>query len=390
MATLSSASRPIAETASVSFSHEFDSEVGAVSKSAPHIRGLKAEVLRRAIGYSQFSGRWYHKLMVTDMESWISGLAQHGYAILFAAVFLETVGLPVPAALALLIAGAAAAGGSLQVPYALGGTLLVMLTGDTLMFLLGRYTGWWLLGILCRISLNPESCILRSADAFYRRGRALLVVAKFIPGINTMAPPLAGSMNMRFMPFLRLDLVGAVLYIGAYFGVGFIFSDALMAVTRGYQAFGRVMAWAVIALVTGYVGFRLWLWIRSRSLRPVPLAVPSDVARELSIGSCVVYDARSHGYFDARAMRIRGSKRLDPNALHQFDEQFPDGSQVYLYCTCAREATSTRVARELRERLDESQVRIAVIKGGLRAWKRAGLPLEAVPSDDITALPIFG
>ena len=327
--------------------------------------------------------------IVTDMESWISGLAQHGYSILFATVFLEAVGLPVPAALALLIAGAAAAGGSLRASYALGGALLAISTGDTLMFLLGRYTGWWLLGILCRISLNPESCILRSADSFYRRGRALLVIAKFIPGINTMAPPLAGSMNMRFMPFLRLDLAGAALYAGVYFWAGFIFSDALVVVTRGYQAFGRVMVWAVMALVAGYVGFRVWLWIKSRSLRAVPLAVPSEVAREMSIGSCVVYDARSHGYFDARAMRIKGSKRLDPNALNQFDEKFHDGSQVYLYCTCAREATSTRVARELRNRLDENRVRIAVIRGGLRAWKKAGLPLEAVPSDDITALPLF-
>ena len=125
------------------------------------------------------------------MDSWISGFAQHGYAILFAVVFLEAVGLPVPAALALLIAGGAAANGTLQPSYALCGAILAMLTGDTLMFLMGRYTGWWLLGILCRISLNPESCILRSADSFYRRGRILLVVAKFIPGVNAMTPPLA-------------------------------------------------------------------------------------------------------------------------------------------------------------------------------------------------------
>jgi len=141
------------------------------------------------------------------MESWISGLALHGYSVLFAAVFLEAVGLPIPAALALLIAGGASARGSLQGSYALGGAFLAMIAGDTLMFAMGRYTGWWLLGVLCRISLNPESCILRSADSFYRRGRALLVVAKFIPGINTMAPPLAGCMNMSLTQFLGLDLV---------------------------------------------------------------------------------------------------------------------------------------------------------------------------------------
>jgi membrane protein DedA with SNARE-associated domain len=164
------------------------------------------------------------------MESWISELAQHGYSILFAGVFLEAIGLPVPAALILLIAGGAAANGTLQSGYALSGAVVVTLAGDTLMFLLGRYTGWWLLGLLCRISLNPESCVLRAADAFYRRGRMLLVLAKFIPGINTMAPPLAGSMNMRFWPFIQLDLAGSVLYVGTCFGIGFIFSGALTGI----------------------------------------------------------------------------------------------------------------------------------------------------------------
>src|SRR6202140_3624869 len=168
------------------------------------------------------------------MGSLNSALMQHGYAILAVIVFLEAIGVPVPAAVALLIAGGAVARGVLQAQYVLGIALFAMLAGDTLMFLLGRYTGWWLLGLLCRVSLNPESCVLRSADAFYRRGRTLLVIAKFIPGINTMAPPLAGSMNMRFWPFLRLDLAGSLLYIGSWFGVGFVFSGALDVVARGY------------------------------------------------------------------------------------------------------------------------------------------------------------
>jgi len=318
------------------------------------------------------------------MNSWISGLALHGYSILFATVFLEAVGVPLPAALALLIAGGASARGSLLGSYALGGALLAMVTGDTLMFLMGRYTGWWLLGVLCRISLNPESCILRSADSFYRRGRMLLVVAKFIPGINTMAPPLAGCMNMPLLQFLALDLAGAALYTGSYFGVGFLFSDALGAITRGYQTFGRVVGWVVIFLVAGYVAFQIWLWIRVRALRTVLFAIPFEVAQQLAVGACV-YDVRSHGYFDAKAIRITGSRRLDPNALNRSSEEFPDGQRVYVYCTCVREATSVRVARELQGR----GVRVAVIKGGLRAWKSAGLPVEAVPRDELAALPTF-
>jgi membrane protein DedA with SNARE-associated domain/rhodanese-related sulfurtransferase len=318
------------------------------------------------------------------MDSWISGLALHGYSILFAVVFLEAVGLPVPAALALLIAGGASARGSLQGAYALGGALLAMAAGDTLMFVMGRYTGWWLLGVLCRISLNPEACILRSADSFYRRGRALLVVAKFIPGINTMAPPLAGCMNMRLWQFLALDLAGAALYTGTYFGVGFVFSDALAAITRGYHTFGRVVGWVVIALIAGYVVFHLWLWIRARALPTVSFEAPSEAARQLAAGACI-YDVRSHGYFDAKAVRITRSRRLDPHALHRWTEEFPAGQLVYVYCTCFREATSLRVARELHTK----GVRVAVIKGGLRAWKNAGLPVEPVPREELAALPSF-
>ena len=319
------------------------------------------------------------------MDSLISSLAQYGYSILFAAIFLEAVGLPVPAALALLIAGAASARGSMQSSYALGGSLLAMLAGDTAMFLMGRYTGWWLLGILCRISLNPESCMLRSADAFYRRGRTLLVMAKFVPGINTMAPPLAGSMNMPLVSFLGLDLAGSALYIMAFFGVGFAFSGALEALTRGYQRFGHMMGLLAIALVAGYVAFQVWLWIRDCTRVAVPFAMPDAAATEIASGA-YIYDVRSHGYFDVKAIRIQGSRRLNPNALHQSNETFPAGQVAYLYCTCVREATSVRVARELQKK----GVRVAVIRGGLRAWTRAGLPVEPVPAAEIAALPVFG
>jgi membrane protein DedA with SNARE-associated domain/rhodanese-related sulfurtransferase len=323
------------------------------------------------------------------MERWVLGISQHGYAILWGALFLESVGFPIPAALALLVAGAAAGSGFLQVPYVVIGALVSMLAGDTLMFLLGRHTGWWLLGLLCRLSLNPEACMLRSADSFYRRGSKLLVVAKFIPGINTMAPPLAGSMQMRFLSFLRLDLAGAALYIGLYFGLGFFFSGALHAITQGYQAFGRLIGGVGIALVVAYLAVQLWMWIRESVRRPVAYAIPLEVADNTSAG-VQIYDVRSHGYFDANAVRIKGSKRLDPHALHQSTPDFATQRQLYLYCTCVREATSRRVARELETKLQGTGVRIAVIRGGLRAWQKAGLPTEVVPREDVTALPLFG
>jgi len=321
------------------------------------------------------------------MDFFIAGLAQHGNSLLCAAVFLETIGFPIPAAIALLIAGGASAHGSLEGSLVLGAALATMLVGDTLMFLLGRYTGWWLLSLLCRISLNPESCILRSADSFYKHGRTLLIFAKFVPGINSMAPPLAGSMNMRLGQFLRLDAVGAALYIGAYWSLGFLFSDAVSAITRGFQTFGRVMEWVVIAAVAGYLLYLAWLWTKASALRSIPRVHPSEVARAMSADGAVIYDVRSHGYYDDKATRIQGSVRWEPNALNQPTEQpgLPSSKLVYLYCTCVRDATSARVAKEL---IDKG-LQVAVIQGGLRAWKKAGLPVESVPLEEMAELPVF-
>ena len=113
------------------------------------------------------------------MESLLAELWAHGYPILFAIVMLETFGFPLPAAVALFVAGAASANGSFNILGILACGLTAMLLGDSLMYVLGRNTGWFLLGLLCRLSLNPESCILRSADAFFKRGRTLPGLCQF-------------------------------------------------------------------------------------------------------------------------------------------------------------------------------------------------------------------
>jgi membrane protein DedA with SNARE-associated domain/rhodanese-related sulfurtransferase len=313
-------------------------------------------------------------------------LAQHAILALSLLVFLQAIGLPVPCAVALILAAAESAKGHLSALGALGGALGGMLTGDTLMFLLGRHTGWWLLGTLCRVSLNPESCVVTSADTFHRRGRSLLVVAKFLPGINTMAPPLAGSMHMRWWSFLGLDLAGSMLYIGTYFILGYLCSDAVATVIQFYLRFGHLTTAVVLILVTAYALWLLWSTIRARSLgRGVPHAPAKIVARELSTGAAVVFDVRSHGYFDAGAVRIPGSQRVDPNALRVSLQEFAKDRQIYLYCTCQRQATSVRVARELLK----LGLRVAVIEDGLRGWRNAGLELETVPPAEVAALPLF-
>jgi membrane protein DedA with SNARE-associated domain/rhodanese-related sulfurtransferase len=316
------------------------------------------------------------------MDALLGALAQHGYSILFLLVFAEAIGLPVPAAIALLTAGGLSAKGTLHAAPAFSSAAAAMFIADTVMFLMGRYTGWWLLGLLCRISLNPEACILRSAQRFHRRGRVLLLIAKFIPGVNTMAPPMAGSMNMSYWQFVTLDSVGLLLYIGAYFGAGVLFSDVLGPLTSRYQQIGTVFGWGAAALAATYVVRRLVLWFRLRSESPVLRISPDDAARTEGVA---IFDVRSHGYYTANAQRIEGSRRLDPNALPVGIDQLQQLDKIVLYCTCIREATSTRVARILREHGIEA----SVLDGGLKAWKKAGLPMEPIPQAELLSMPTF-
>ena len=327
--------------------------------------------------------RWFNNVLALS-----SNITKHGYSILFALAFAEAVGFPVPAALALLIAGASSAKGPLHLGFVLLTSSFALVLGDALLFLLGRWTGWWLLGILCKLSLNPDSCILRSAESFLRHGRTMLVLAKFVPGISSLAPPLAGSMNMRFFQFLTLDIAGASLYAVAWCGLGFLFSDFVAALTNGNRTGGRILAWFALFAAAVYFSYHVWLLLKATTLSYVPHVSASEVARHLYSDlhrDMVVYDVRSHGYYSDKAYRVKGSFRLEPNTLLQQTKSLPKDKEIILYCTCHREATSLSVARILHQQ----GFRSSVIKGGLRAWKKGGFPLEAVPPDDVVLLPTF-
>jgi len=232
--------------------------------------------------------------------------------------------------------GAAAAAHGLNAPAAIALAILAMIVGDSLLFLAGKYAGWALLGFLCRISINPESCILRSAESFYKRGKVTLLFSKFIPGLNTMAPPLAGSMKMPFLQFVRFDYIGAVLYVVAYFTLGYLSRDFLRAITRGFNSASHAVELVVLIAAIIYIGYRLWLIRKNAQYRVVPRIQVQELANRLldqEDKKPLIVDVRSHGYYDADAERIKGSIRLEPNNLSEELKNFPKDRDVYLYCT---------------------------------------------------------
>jgi membrane protein DedA with SNARE-associated domain len=263
-------------------------------------------------------------------------MARHGYALTFCLLLAEAIGLPFPAAIALVAAGAAVAAHALWGPYVLLAALAALLLGDTVQFWLGRYMGWALLGFLCRVSINPETCILRSAESFYKRGKVTLIIAKFVPGVNTMAAPLAGSMKMRFWQFLRLDFVGATVYAVTYLSVGFLSRDFLHAILSGFHAAGRVMEAVVLAALIVYAIYRIVQFRKHKMYRVVPRVQVQELAARLAseeAGRVLIVDVRSHGYYDSGGARIKGSIRIEPNNLEEEIKNLPKDKDIYLYCT---------------------------------------------------------
>lgn len=267
----------------------------------------------------------------------VAGLiGRHGPLLLGAWCLAEALGLPLPAAIALLGAGALSHQGTIGTAPAFGAAILGLLLGDITLFIVGRLTGWYFLGLLCRLSANPESCIYNSAHRFYRKGRSALLFTKFIPGINTMAAPLAGMLEMRPLEFLAFDFGGALIYAGAYFGIGYLFSDFLQAIVRRIEQAGQLMQILLVIVASLYMVYRAILaWRLRSSFFDIARATPAEVAEAMAEApdDLLVLDVRSHGYYGKRGVRIQGASRLEPNRLAEAQHELPQDKKIYLYCT---------------------------------------------------------
>jgi membrane protein DedA with SNARE-associated domain len=270
------------------------------------------------------------------MNDLLSVMAHHGYALVFGLLLLEAIGFPLPSALALVAAGAAVASHTLAGTGVLSAAILGLILGDSAQFWLGRVSGWALLGFLCRLSMNPETCILRSAEAFYKRGKTTLLFAKFIPGLNTMAAPLAGSMKMRYGQFLRLNFAGAFLYSLSYLLLGYVSRNFLASVLDSFHAARRVMEVAILLVLILYAIYRAAQFLKFRKYNVVPRVQVRELAARLASEEAdrvQIVDVRSHGYYDIGAERIKGSIRIEPNNLEEEIKNLPKDKDIYLYCT---------------------------------------------------------
>jgi membrane protein DedA with SNARE-associated domain/rhodanese-related sulfurtransferase len=300
----------------------------------------------------------------------------YGYLLLFAWVLVEQFGIPLPATPVLLAAGALSAEHQLNFSLAFLVSLSASLIADSSWFLIGRRYGHRVLRLLCKLSMEPTMCVRRTTDSFGRRRRVTLMIAKFVPGLATLAPPVAGQNGMGFASFLLFDGIGATLWIGLLLALGRFFGDLLKRDPSLLNWAGRFSG---ALLVLGIIGFFLVRLIRQRmelkELRAARLE-PEELKRQLDAGSqTYIVDLRHPLELLADPFTLPGALHFSPDTLAARHLEIPRDRDVVLFCTCPSEATAAKTAMTLHKLGIE---RVRPLRGGFDEWKRLGFPLDEV------------
>lgn len=303
-------------------------------------------------------------------------LLTYGYILLFAWVLVEQLGIPLPATPVLVAAGMLSAQHALSFPGAWLAAVLASLTADTIWFMVGRRLGHHVLRILCKLSLEPTICVRKTQDSFGRRREVTLVIAKFVPGLATLAPPVAGENGMGLGRFLFFDGIGAALWVGALLTAGRLFGDALKRDPGLLNWVGRFSGALLLLVIIGFLISRI---IRQRNfMRKLVEARldPDALKMQLDSGEEVyIVDLRHPLELMTDPFTLPGAVHFSPEGLAARVHEIPRDRDIVLYCTCPSEATAAKTAMTL-HKLGIDRVR--PLRGGYDEWKRLGYPLDAV------------
>ncbi|MDE3104833.1 MAG: VTT domain-containing protein [Acidobacteriota bacterium] len=299
--------------------------------------------------------------------------------ILFVWVLLEQLGLPIPSIPVLVAAGTLSATHQVSATLALGVALVACLLADSLWYLLGRSYGHRVLQVLCRFSFEASTCVARTEDYFSRRGPVTLVIAKFVPGLSTVAAPIAGQTGMEFPRFLVWDLAGSILWAEVWIVAGRFFGDL---VERSAPLFHMLSHFALALFVLGVVvmlGYRIWkqrrflLEVQRLRLEPGELMQMMQQAVQNGEPAPYIVDLRHPLDYLPDPRVLPGAVRIGPAVLTEHHQKIPRDREVILYCTCPSEETSAKVAMQLHKL---GIYRVRPLRGGFDGWKTAGYPLE--------------
>lgn len=303
---------------------------------------------------------------------------QYGYLILFLWVMGEQLGIPIPSAPLLLMAGTLTATHKLDLPLVVVAVLLGSLVSDTLWYFMGKRFGGAVVRLLCRLSMEASTCMRRTQDYFTKHGPGTLLLAKFIPGLGSVAAPIAGQTRMNFRIFLTFDACGILLWALTVTLCGRFFGDVLKLHPN---AFAWVEHSAVGLFAVLLLGFLVYRVLKQQSfLKDIRMArlEPQELKAKLDQGQRVyIVDLRHPLDYLPDPRTIPGAILFTPDKLVERSGEIPRDGDVVLFCTCPSEATAAKMALTLRKMGIQ---RVRPLRGGFDEWKRLGYPMEDIPA----------
>lgn len=310
-------------------------------------------------------------------------MAPFGLSLVFFNVLLDQLGLPVPAIPTLVIAGALAADGRLPAlavgAFALAGCMV----GDSAWYVAGRVYGARVMRLLCRISLTPDICVSQTQSSFERWGAGALIVAKFVPGLGLIAPPLAGATRMSYLRFAGNSTVGSALWVATALLAGALLRPQILHFLPWLTSVGGTALGLVPLLLGVYIVFK-W-WERRRFYAALEMARISvvDLHAQMTGGKApVIVDVRSPTAQVIDLRRIPGALHVPLQEVELHMGELPRDSEIVLYCNCPNEASAAQAARVL---LNHGFRRVRPLGGGLDAWVEAGFAVEEIAAAALAA-----
>jgi membrane protein DedA with SNARE-associated domain/rhodanese-related sulfurtransferase len=314
----------------------------------------------------------------------IAFFVHYAYSILFLWVLIEQLGIPIPSIPVLLTAGTLSATHRIHHSYSLFAVLLACILADSLWYWLGRRYGNNVLRLLCRLSFEASTCVSKTEEYFTRRGPVTLLFSKFVPGLSTVAAPIAGQTGMPYSRFLIWDLGGSILWAETFLLAGRFFGDIAQKSAPFFHWLGRFAFVIFVLMVLGFLAYRILkqrrflLKVRELRLEPSELKSMMDNAEAHGNIPPFIVDLRHPLDYLPDPRVLPGALRIGPNELKQHSEIIPRDRDVILYCTCPNEETSAKLALQLHKM---GVYRVRPLRGGFDGWKQAGYPLVDYVSD---------
>jgi membrane protein DedA with SNARE-associated domain/rhodanese-related sulfurtransferase len=308
----------------------------------------------------------------------------YAYLIIFLWVLVEQIGVPIPSVPVLLTAGTLSA--THRVSF-IGITIAMLLScviADTVWFSLGRRYGNSVLKLLCRLSFEASTCVSKTEGYFTRRGPVTLLFAKFVPGLSTVAAPIAGQTGMSYPRFVAWDLAGSLIWGETFILAGRFFGDLAKKSAPFFAWLGHFAIFIFAAMVLGFLFYRVWKQrkflqqVRELRLEPSELKEMLDAAEKNKTPQPFIVDLRHPLDYLPDPRVLPGALRIGPNELKQHSEIIPRDRDVILYCTCPSEETSAKLALQLHKM---GVYRVRPLRGGFDGWKEAGYPLVDYVTD---------